>query len=98
MSKPKGAAKTGGRAKGTPNKVTNDLRSWINELLNSNKEQFERDLKALEPHQRVALMEKLLSYAIPKMQSVEAKFDIEKLSDSQIDTIINELSNKIDYE
>ena len=51
------------------------MRSWINEVLNSNREQFEDDLKALEPHQRVALMEKLLSYVIPKMQSISSEDD-----------------------
>jgi hypothetical protein len=41
--------------------------------LNKNQEQFERDLKKLEPQQRVMILEKMLVYAIPKMQSVEAK-------------------------
>jgi hypothetical protein len=94
----KGTQKTGGRAKGTPNKVTTDLRTWINELLDSNRGQIAKDIKRLEPQQRVMIFEKLLSYTIPKMQSVEAKIDLNALSDGQLDTIISELAKNIDNE
>ena len=94
----KGQPKTGGRVRGTPNKVTTDLRMWINEVLNKNKKQFENDLKQLEPHQRVAIFEKLLAYSTPKLQSVEAKIDYNNLSDEQLDTIINDLSNNLNDE
>ena len=39
-----------GRPRGKPNKVTTDLRKWINEVLSNNQKQFESDLKRLEPH------------------------------------------------
>jgi uncharacterized protein (UPF0305 family) len=87
-----------GRPKGTPNKVTTDLRTWINDLLDSNRRQIAKDIKRLEPQQRVAIFEKLLSYAVPKMQSVEAKMDFDKLTDEQLNTIINELTNRIENE
>jgi len=87
-----------GRPKGTPNKITTDLRQWINELLNDNRQTFEADLKKLEPHQRVAVFEKILSYALPKLQSVEAKIDLNNLTDEQLNTIINDLKNSISNE
>jgi putative NADPH-quinone reductase len=96
MSRQKGTPKTGGRAKGTPNKVTTDLRTWINDVLNNNRATFEADLQRLEPQQRVMIFEKMFSYAVPKMQSVEARIDIEHLSDEQLDTVINELTKTID--
>jgi len=98
MSRTKGAPKTGGRVAGTPNKVTTDLRSWINELLDSNRQQIDKDIKQLEPQQRVAIFEKLLGYAIPKMQAVEAKIDIDRLTDEQLDAIIAELLKQIGNE
>jgi hypothetical protein len=52
----------------------------------------------LEPHQRVLIFEKLLSYAVPKMQSVEAKIDFNNLSDEQLDIIITELLNRVENE
>jgi hypothetical protein len=94
----KGTQKTGGRGKGTPNKVTTDLRTWINDLLDSNRQQIAKDIKQLEPQQRVMIFEKLLSYAVPKMQSVEAKIDLNRLTDEQLDTIIAEFSKQIERE
>jgi hypothetical protein len=98
MTRKKGTQKTGGRSKGTPNKVTSDLRTWIHDLLNSNRQQIAKDIKQLEPQQRITIFEKLLSYAIPKMQSVEAKIDFEQLSDEQIHLIINEITKDLDNE
>jgi hypothetical protein len=78
MSKAKGDQKTGGRKKGTPNKVSADLRGWINALIESNREQLEADLKALEPKDRIIILEKLMQYVIPKQQSVrEATKDVD---------------------
>lgn len=44
----------GGRAKGTPNKVTRPLKEWINNLLDDNREQIESDMKALLPKDNVS--------------------------------------------
>jgi hypothetical protein len=87
-----------GRPRGKPNKVTSDLRAWINELLNDNRQQIAKDIQLLEPHQRVMFFEKLLGYAVPKMQSVEAKIDLNRLSDEQLDLIINELNKNLGNE
>jgi len=87
-----------GRPKGTPNKVTADMKTWIAGLLERNRRQMEKDLKALEPHQRVAIFEKLLAYVVPKQQSVEAQIDFNNLSDEQIDRIITELAKNINDE
>jgi len=94
--KQKGNPKTGGRVAGTPNKVTTDLRKWINDLLDKNRLQFENDLKKLEPQQRVTIIERMLGYAVPKMASVEAQVDFNKLSDEQLDRIISELTKNLE--
>lgn len=59
-----------GRPKGTPNKVTTELRQWISELLDENREQFKTDLLAVEPDKRLAVLEKLMQYVLPKAQQV----------------------------
>ncbi len=95
MSRQKGTPKTGGRKKGTPNKTTKELRKWISELLDENREQIKEDLKAVEPYQRIMIFEKFLSYTVPKLQSVEANIDLSNLTDEQIDEIIKKITVNI---
>jgi hypothetical protein len=92
MPKEKGTQKTGGRTKGTPNKVTMETREWIKQLIDKNREQIERDLTTLDPKDRILVIEKLMQYAVPKMQSVEARIDFNNLSDEQLDEIVNRIS------
>jgi hypothetical protein len=62
-----------GRPKGTPNKVTIDLRQWVNTLIENNREQLEADLAKLEPKERWQLIEKLMQYVISKKKDEEAQ-------------------------
>lgn len=68
----KGREKTGGRAKGTPNKTTTDLKDWVFRLLQRNLKQIEKDLKELDAKERLILFEKLLRYVLPRQQAVTA--------------------------
>ena len=63
--------KTGGRVAGTPNKTSGKVRQAISVMLDSyyNSDLFEKDIKELEPKDRVAAMEKLASYVAPKLQA-----------------------------
>ncbi len=80
-----------GRPKGAPNKMTADLRSRISDFLNQNWDQIENDFKGLPPEKRVLIFEKLLQYSLPKLQTTELIGNMERLSDDQLDLIINEL-------
>lgn len=82
-----------GRPKGSPNKVTGELRSWVAQLIDSNKEQLEKDLKRLEPKDRWAVIEKLMQYTIPKMQSINGCINLNDLTDEQLDIIIERITN-----
>lgn len=95
MSRKKGTKKTGGRVKGTPNKATQNFRDWISDLVDENRTQITRDLKNLDSKDRLIILEKLMQYCIPKMQSVEAKIDFNTLSDAQLNMIINELTKDV---
>jgi hypothetical protein len=60
-----------GRPKGKQNRVTVDLRQRINEIVQNNIETIESDLQALEPKERLMILERLLSYCVPRMKSVD---------------------------
>lgn len=87
-----------GRPKGKPNKVTQDMRQWLSAVLEKNRSQMEKDLKALEPKERLQILERLMQYVIPKQQAVNAEVDFSKLTDSQLDTIVTEITKGIDNE
>ena len=80
MGKPKGLPKTGGRAKGVPNKGTpliNTFKDELTELL----PKFIESLHELPPNEFVKEMSKLLVYILPKLSSQE---------------LVAEIQNKID--
>lgn len=57
-----------GRGKGTPNKVTATVRNWLADMIQNNQEQLEEDFKSLQPLERLAMLEKLLPYIMPKVK------------------------------
>lgn len=69
--RPIGGQKFGGRKKGTPNKATALCRETISALLSDYQESglMLADFTALEPKDRLAIAEKLMQYAMPKMQA-----------------------------
>jgi hypothetical protein len=86
--------KTGGRKAGTPNKVTTDLRQWISNFIDDNRGQIEKDWRRLKAKDRLILFEKLLKYTLPTLQSTSLDIDIEKMTDAQLDYIIERLKSK----
>ena len=83
-----------GRPKGVPNRVTGDLRQWITNFIDDNRGQIQKDWQALDPKDRIVLFEKLLKYALPTLQATTLTTDLESLSDTQLDYILNELTTK----
>lgn len=93
-----GKGRLGGRQKGTPNKVTSTVKDWLAQLIDKNRKQVERDLKELEPMERLRVIEKFMGYVIPKQQAVSATIDYDRLSDEQLNTIVAEVTKGIDGE
>ena len=74
--RPKGAPKTGGRKKGTPNKVTKDIREAIGEMLEGCADRMGEWLDrvaAEDPAKALDLALKASEYAIPKLSRAEVK-------------------------
>lgn len=77
-----GRGRLGGRAKGTPNKTTSDLKNWLSGVLNENRNQFEKDLKLLLPEERIKILSGLFNYIIPKQQSLSIEEQIQNETES----------------
>lgn len=85
----KGTIKTGGRQKGSPNKVTSAVKECISKVLTdyTNSETFLKDFAELEPKERLMIAEKLMNYVVPKMQSVAVE-DVNKDKNSTVAMLI----------
>jgi len=57
---------------------------------------MQSDLDALEPKDRLVILEKLMSYVIPKQQAIKA--EIASLTDDEISSVVDNLLNDIDDE
>lgn len=61
-----GKGRLGGRAKGTPNKISGTVKEWLQAVIDNNREQFEDDLQLLEPNERIKVISNLFQYVVPK--------------------------------
>lgn len=78
-----GRGRLGGRSKGTPNKSTAELREWVQKLVQSNMAQVKRDLKELEPKERLDVIERLMRYVLPRQQAIMA--EVEELTPPELE-------------
>ena len=62
--------KYGGREKGTPNKLTKEIREILNDIIHKELEKVEENLHTLEPKQRIEILIKLMPYVLPKVESI----------------------------
>ena len=102
VGRKKGTEKTGGRKKGTPNKISGTVKEWVAAIIDTNRNKFEEDLKLLEPGERVRVISNLLQYVTPKMQSVspgemlDAEYrKLEELLESMPNAAIDEIIKRI---
>jgi hypothetical protein len=67
---PKGF-KAGGREKGTPNKMTAELRAKFEKLLDDNLESIQTDLDRMQPRFRVHYIIELAKFCVPTLKAQE---------------------------
>jgi hypothetical protein len=65
--------KYGGRQKGTPNRMTKELRSVLKDLLYDEIEKLRERLDTLRPKERVELIIKLMPFILPKVNNISHK-------------------------
>lgn len=62
--------KYGGRQKGTPNRMTKELRVLLKDIIYQELEEVQERFNLLEPRQRIELIIKLMPYILPKVNSI----------------------------
>lgn len=89
--------KTGGRQKGTQNKVTTVTKEILSDMLGDYQESglMTADFLALEPKDRIQCAEKMMQYILPKMQSTSVDFN-NKATKITIEQKLRELSEEND--
>lgn len=85
MSREKGSPKTGGRKKGTPNKITGTLREFLSNMIDNNRDQIECDLQRLPPKDRLLIIERFMQYVIPKQKELYSTIEEINKDKSDID-------------
>lgn len=81
-----------GRPLGSRNKSTAEIQNWVQKLISSNLKQIQKDMKSLEPKERLKIFEKLLNYVLPRKSSVSTQIDFSQLTDEQLDELINRIT------
>lgn len=74
--------KYGGREAGTPNRLTKELRAVLKNILFHEIEMLPERFNELEPKDRLELLVKLLSYALPKVEPESYRISEGGLADS----------------
>lgn len=82
-----------GRPVGAKDKKNTELRDRVLSILNKHftDDKIEKDLRSLKAVERLNFMLKLMEYAIPKLRTMELFGDFDRLSDSDLNKIIDEL-------
>ena len=62
--------KYGGRQKGTPNKLTKEIRTVLKDLIYKELDEIQEHLDSLEPKQRIEVVIKLIPYVLTKVDSI----------------------------
>lgn len=82
-----------GRTPGSLNKITKELRQSITEFLENNFDEVVSVWVKLEGKDKLNFYRDLLKFAVPTLQATELTTDFDKMTDDQLDRIINELKD-----
>jgi hypothetical protein len=75
----KGHEKSGGRTKGTPNKISKEVKDLLKVIVLQELEQAEGLLEELSPKDRLHVLVKLLPYVIPKeLEIVSETYNLDR--------------------
>lgn len=91
-----GKGRLGGRAKGTPNKATADLKTWVSDILYNGRDKFAESLEQLEPSEYIRVFTGLLNYALPKQAPTTPDDILEKEKKMMQELLLSMPSEMVD--
>ena len=80
--------KTGGRQKGTPNKITAEIREFLASLVFDNMDLIRQDINDMTPEQRASFLPKILPYIVPK-QKPKTEKDEQDIACDHVKSFLN---------
>lgn len=83
-----------GKPLGAKNKTSEKLRATISSFLELEFKTIQKDFKTLSPKERAKLYADLLPFAVPKLQAMSLEMDFGKMSEEQLDEIIDKLKQQ----
>ena len=83
-----------GKPRGAKNKVNQGLRDKIAMLLDSEFDNIKKDLVKMQPKDRLKFYTDLLQYGLPRLQATTLEIDLDKMTEDQLDKIIDHLNKK----
>jgi hypothetical protein len=83
-----------GRKKGSQNHFSSDMKTYLMDVLESNRERIIQDMEELNPKDRLKFIIDLLPYVLPKLQATtnDTHLSIENLTEQDLDTILSKLT------
>jgi len=84
-----------GRPKGAPNKATATLRRTVSDFLEHNLADVQKIYDKAGEREKLTFLVQLLKFALPSLQSIEMQSEFEKLDDSQLDYLLEELKKEM---
>lgn len=83
-----------GKPKGAKNKTSERLRATISDFLEEKFPTIRKNFSKLSPRDQAKLYSDLLPFVVPKLQALNLELDFGKMSEEQLDQIINELTKQ----
>jgi hypothetical protein len=77
MPRPKGTPKTGGRKKGSTNKVDSATREFLKNIVENNQDKIKKELEKLDGKPYLDAVLSLMEYVQPKLNRTELTGDTE---------------------
>lgn len=95
-NKPK-RAKSGGRKKGTPNKITNEMRQILASGLQERARAFFAHLDQCEHFEFCKIYSNVLPYVVPRLAdaTISGNIDFSAMSEEQLQTVITSVAEAI---